>query len=410
MTRVGGDITAPAAAKITATYADGATSDIPFVWVSSPIAAGFYTYDIPTAHWNKQNRLLALTLYAKNGTQLGRQTFPYEAHPSRTVRIPLPTHIGTPKQRVLPTAPNVPPSAPTEQGSADGFKVVVGHNGSVQFTQISQTPILEELVGRSAGFSCFRLTNEFGIFTVRGLGQGGRFAPKVGFELNGVGRPVDGCEVEASIGRVWPDRLHNRAAVEIPLTAAGRSYFADRQAARDLALFVRSRRMHELRKEPANRAKADILRVYGKRLAGSPITITATGRRAHRHGTEHHRPNVLGHDPQWSDRSTESEAVRVRVLRPRRADYRLLRGAAGGRERPQLDHSQAAKPSATIARNSRIHSTGADVFASRTCRLAAGWYDGGRWWRGKVRLCCSGRDELTPWAARSGAAAPQRSV
>jgi hypothetical protein len=172
----------------------------------------------------------------------------------------------------------VPPLAPTSQGSADGFKVVVGHNGSVQFTQIGQTPILKELVGRSAGFSCFRLTKEFGIFTVRGLGQGGRFAPKVGFELNGVGRPVDGCQVEASIGRTWPDRLHNRAAVEIPLTAAGRSYFADRQAARDLALFVRSRRMHGIRKEPTDQAKVDILRVYGKQLAKRPITITATDR------------------------------------------------------------------------------------------------------------------------------------
>ena len=278
MTRVGGDITAPAAAKITASYADGATTDIPFVWVSSPIAAGFYTYDIPTAHWNKQHRLVALTLYTKSGTQLGRQTFPYAAHPSRPVRIPLPKHIGTPTQRVLPGAPDVPPSAPTEQGSADGFKVVVGHNGAVQFTQIGETPILKELVGRSAGFSCFRLTKEFGIFTVRGLGQGGRFAPKVGFELNGVGQPVDGCEVEASIGRVWPDRLHNRAAVEIPLTAAGRSYFANRRAARDLALFVRSRRMHEIRKEPANQAKADVLRAYGGELAKSPITITATDR------------------------------------------------------------------------------------------------------------------------------------
>ena len=273
MTRVGGDITAPTAAKITATYADGTTGDIPFVWVSSPIAAGFYSYDIPTAHWNKQHRLLALTLYAKNGKKLGQQTFPYEAKP-RPVRVPVPTHSGTPKQRVLPTAPDVPPSTPTQEGSADGFKVVVGHNGAVQFAQIGETPILKELVGQSAGFSCFRLTKEFGIFTVRGLGQGGRFAAKVGFELNGVGMPVDGCEVQASIGRTWPDRLHNRAAAEIPLTTAGRAYFADRQAARDLALFVRSRRMHELRREPATRAKADIVRVYGEQLAQSPIRIT----------------------------------------------------------------------------------------------------------------------------------------
>jgi hypothetical protein len=271
--RVGGDINAPAAAKITAIYADGTSIDIPFVWVSSPIAAGFFSYDIPTEHWNKQHRLLALALSAQNGKELARQTFPYDAHP-RAVRIPLPPHIGTPKQRVLPTAPSVAPSAPTQEGSADGFRVVVGHNGAVQFTQAAKTPILDELAGQSVGFNCFRLTKEFGIFTVRGFGEEGRLAQRVGFDLNGVGRPVDGCEVQASIGHVWPDRLHDRAAAEIPLTAAGRSYFADRQAARDLALFVRSRRMHQLRKEPASKARSNIVRVYGKPLAQSPIVIT----------------------------------------------------------------------------------------------------------------------------------------
>jgi hypothetical protein len=272
VTRVGGDLTAPAAAKITARYADGTTADIPFVWVSAPIAAGFFSYDIPSAHWNKAHRLLSLTLYAKDGRQLGQQTFPYVAHPA-PVRIP-PPHIVTPTTRILPVAPPIAPSAPTQTGTADGFKVIVGHNGAVQFTQTSETPILKELVGRSAGFSCFRLTTEFGIFTTRGLGEGGRFAPKVGFTLNGVGTPVDGCEVQASIGRTWPDRLHNRAAVEIPLTAKGRAFFTDRATARDLALFVRSRRMHKLRKEPAAQAKTDIQSAYGKQLANSPITIT----------------------------------------------------------------------------------------------------------------------------------------
>ena len=272
VTRVGGDLTAPAAAKITARYADGTTADIPFVWVSSPIAAGFFSYDIPTAHWNKTHRLVSLTLFAKDGRRLGHGTFPYVAHPA-PVRIP-PPRIVTPKTRPLPTAPPIAPSAPVQTGNADGFMVVVGHNGAVQFTQTGQTPILNELVGKSAGFSCFRLTTEFGIFTTRGLGQGGQFAPKVGFTLNGVGTPVDGCEVQASIGRTWPDRLHNRAAVEIPLTAKGRAFFTDRAAARDLALFVRSRRMHKLRQEPAAQAKADIESAYGKQLAHSPITIT----------------------------------------------------------------------------------------------------------------------------------------
>jgi hypothetical protein len=286
-TRVGGDITAFAAAKLTARYADGATADIPFVWVSAPISAGFFTYDIPTAHWNKARRLVALTLYDKDGKRLGQQTFPYFARPA-AARVP-PPHIVTPKMRPLPTAPPVAPSARTQTGSADGFNVVVGHNGSVQFTQTGETPILKELVGKSAGFSCFRLTSEFGIFTARGLGEGGQFASKVGFTLSGVGSPVDGCEVQASIGRSWPDRLHNHAAVEIPLTAKGRVFFTDRATARDLALFIRSRRMHTLRKEPAARAKTDIQNAYRKQLAHSPITISvldsATLRFAERSGT-----------------------------------------------------------------------------------------------------------------------------
>jgi hypothetical protein len=269
VTRVGGDITAPAAARITARYADGSSAEIPFVWVSAPIAAGFYSYDVPTAHWNKPHRLLSLTLYAANGKKLGQQTFPYQ----RVRPVPLP-RLGTPATRVLPTAPPVMPSTPTQSGAADGFQVTVGHNGAVQFTQTGQTPILAELKGKSVGYSCFRLTTEFGIFTVRGLGEGAKLAPKVGFMLNGVGRPVDGCELQSSIGHLWPDRLHNHAAVEIALTAKGRAFFADRAAARDLALFVRTKRVQELRKQPAATAKADILHRYGAQLSNSPIAIS----------------------------------------------------------------------------------------------------------------------------------------
>ena len=277
VTHVGGDLTAPAAARITALYADGTSADVPFVWVSAPIAAGFYSYDVPTAHWNKAHRLVSLTLSATNGKQLGREVFPYMTRPRHPGASHPTIHIGTPRQRILPTAPPQPPSAPSQQGSADGFHVVVGHNGAVQFTQIGQTAILRELVGHSVGFDCSRITREFGILTERGLGQEGRLASKVGFDLFGVGTPVDFCEVQASIGRTWPDRLHNRAAVEIPLTATGRRYLADRQTARDLALFVRSRRMQQLRKEPAAQARRNILQTYSRDLAHSPIEVAVAG-------------------------------------------------------------------------------------------------------------------------------------
>jgi hypothetical protein len=275
VTRVGGDVTAPAAARITARYADGTTTDIPFVWVSKPIAAGFFTYDVPTAHWSKARRLLSLSLFARDGRRIGRQSFLLRPRP-RVVRLP-PGRVTGPRERRLPTQPPVAPTPPLQTGSADGFSVVAGRNGSVQFTQTGTTPILRRLAaGLSAGFGCFRLTKEFGIFTVRGLSDGGRFASRVGFRLNGVGTPLDGCEVQASIGRTWPDSLGNHAAVEIPFTAAGRRFFADRAAARDVALFVRSRRLHRLRAEPPARALADIRHVYGRRLARSPIRISAT--------------------------------------------------------------------------------------------------------------------------------------
>lgn len=300
VTRVGGDLTAPAAAKITASYADGTTADIPFVWVSAPIAAGFFSYDIPTARWNQQHRLLALTLYDKNGKQLGRQTFPYSLHPTLPRVIP-PSKVHKVSPSALPAAPTVAPSTPVQQASADGFNVLVGHNGAVQFTQIGQTPTLSELHGQNVGYGCFRLTREFGIFTVRGNSYYGQLAAKVGFMASGVGTPVDGCQVEASIGHLWPDRLHNHDAVEIPFTAAGRAFFADRAAARDLALFVRSRRMHALRAEPAQQAKADILRAYGKKLTSSPIRISVT------------TPNTLV----FSERSTTGKTFTVTVRRGR---------------------------------------------------------------------------------------------
>jgi hypothetical protein len=298
VTRVGGDITAPTAYTITASYADGTTHDVPFVWVSKPIAAGFFTYDIPASHWNRVHRLVALTLSTKGGRRLGRVTFRSPARP-RLSTILSPSQLRRFPPRRLPVSPGVPPTAPTQSGAADGYRVVVGHNGSVQFTQVATTPILRELAGRSVGFGCFRLATEFGIFTVRGLSVQGRLAPRVGLRLSGVGSPVDGCEIQSSIGRSWPDRLHDRAAVEIPLTAAGRRYFADRAAARDLGLFVRSARVHRLRREPAVAARRDIVRAYGTQLANSPLRITVVD------------PSTL----RFSERSTTGRVFAVTVRR-----------------------------------------------------------------------------------------------
>ncbi|HEX3805708.1 MAG TPA: hypothetical protein VHV52_02905 [Gaiellaceae bacterium] len=270
VSRIAGDVTAIGAASITVHYADGATSAVPFIWVSKPIDAGFYSFDIPQSHQTVATRVRSVTVEARDGRQLGIQQFTYE---HRTPPPTNPKNTSTPKQRDLAVTPPVAPSQPVVEATRDGFQVVVGHNGAVQFTQVGESPALRRLVGRSASFGCFRLTTEFGIFTARGLGTEGRFASKVGFLLSGVGRRVDGCEIDGSAGHLWPDVDGNHSAVEVPLTPAGRAFFANRAAARDLALFVRTRRVQRIRREEPAAAIKDLRAAYGKELAQSAIRM-----------------------------------------------------------------------------------------------------------------------------------------
>jgi hypothetical protein len=274
VTRITGDIETPKAAVVTVHYADGTSSDVPFIWVSQPIAAGFFSLDIPTSHWNTKQRVVSVTLQAADGSRLGIQTFPAEhrrprPHPPGNH----PSRLSGPVGRILPPTPPTAPSAPLQNGTADGFAVIAGHNGEVQFTELNNTPALQRLAGHSVSYSCFRLTREFGIFTVRGLGNEARFAPKVGIDVNGVGTPFDGCDIEGSAGHLWPDTEGSHSVVEIAFTAAGRAFFANRAAARDLALFVRSRRVHQIRKEPPDQALRDLHTAYGTQLADSKIHI-----------------------------------------------------------------------------------------------------------------------------------------
>jgi hypothetical protein len=59
--------------------------------------------------------------------------------------------------------------------------------------------------------------------------------------------PYDGCEIGGFYGHKWNDGWGTRDAVEIWLTPSGRHFFNDRAAARDLAYFVRSERVHKIR-------------------------------------------------------------------------------------------------------------------------------------------------------------------
>ena len=58
--------------RLVLSYADGTSEDVPFVWVTEPIEAGFFVLDIPEAHQTSANRPTGLTLYDSSGEMLAK--------------------------------------------------------------------------------------------------------------------------------------------------------------------------------------------------------------------------------------------------------------------------------------------------------------------------------------------------
>jgi hypothetical protein len=82
--------------------------------------------------------------------------------------------------------------------------------------------------------------------------------------------PFDACTATGLYGRRWNDARGMHDALEIPLTALGRRFFAERAAARDLSLFMRTPQIRELRKAMIRKAgipgAAEIVRRFPSRV------------------------------------------------------------------------------------------------------------------------------------------------
>ncbi|HEY4349551.1 MAG TPA: hypothetical protein VGM80_18380 [Gaiellaceae bacterium] len=262
----GGTVSSPAVARLELDYTDGTHIGVPFIWVSKPIETGFFGFRIAAGETPK-----ALVAYSRDGTVIGRS-----APAPIGARLTLPSHSSAPRTpRRLAPGLKFHPKAPLQKSSAAGISVIAGANGAVTFTATDVPPSVARMLRRSVTYSCFRLTREFGIFTVRGYGTEGAFARSVGFRLFGVGTPLDGCELTSERGHRWPDTFGSHAPVELAFTAKGRAYFADRAAARDLALFVRAGRMQDIRKEQGRRLLRDAHAAYPQ-LATSRIELKLT--------------------------------------------------------------------------------------------------------------------------------------
>lgn len=72
---IGGNLRAGSSDSLEVEFEDGETAPIPFVWVSTPIDAGFFLYELPRERWAEGERPVALALYEADGTLLSRVTF-----------------------------------------------------------------------------------------------------------------------------------------------------------------------------------------------------------------------------------------------------------------------------------------------------------------------------------------------
>ena len=268
---VSGTITGDTAARLELVYRDGKRTSIPFVYVSRPIDAGFFDLWIPESRQAGSGRPKEVVLYDRSGKVMARAAAPSERRPLR------PFHNVPRRPRPLPTRA-VPPTRPLQTASANGVSVTAGANGSLVFRIGNLDPERRAVLGRVASYTCFKITHEFGIFDAQGAGTEGRVQSVVALHQLGAKTPFDGCQIGGEGGHLWPDHFESHTPVEIPLTAAGRRFFADRAAARDLALFVRTRRVQRLRKESPAQALRDLRAAYPQ-LAHSRIRIapTATG-------------------------------------------------------------------------------------------------------------------------------------
>ena len=254
--------------RVSIEFRDGHAVDVPFLVVSPPIDAGFFAYDVPADRQSEERGPKAVVARDSAGEVVHRFVLPVPPTRPAVRRQPGPA---TPRGP-LPTEPRVPPSAPRQEATGDGVTVVAGRNGVVVFdTSGMDASRAGLLVDRDVGWGCFRVVTRGRTLRIRGYAVTGRFAGRATARYFGVGTPFDGCELQGTYGHRWPDRLDSHSAAEIAFTAAGGRYFANRAAARDLALFVRSRRVQEIRRLEGDALVAELENAYG----GSIVRLEA---------------------------------------------------------------------------------------------------------------------------------------
>jgi hypothetical protein len=226
--QVYGEVFADRAETVTLEYADGTTQQLPFIWVSRPIDVGFFAVDLAPEHQTGAARVAAVAVRDGHGRLLARRRIV-----EHRVRPPV-RHAPPPRSYRPPPLPA--PAPPLQRASASGVDVIVGRNGIAEFHVTGSTL-------HGASWACFKFVRYHRVEPFE-LGYAAQAVHGDRIQLGGLRGPVDGCEVQAPRGHTWPDPLGYHAAAEIAFTDHARRWFADRAAARKLALYLRWSRHH----------------------------------------------------------------------------------------------------------------------------------------------------------------------
>jgi hypothetical protein len=70
--RIDGSTTSESAASAEIHFADGDVATVPVVWVSAPIDAGFFSYEVPPSHWHGSRKPTLLVLRDDAGREIER--------------------------------------------------------------------------------------------------------------------------------------------------------------------------------------------------------------------------------------------------------------------------------------------------------------------------------------------------
>jgi hypothetical protein len=243
--------------------------------LKTPVRGNAYSFaSIPDRPWK------AIAAYDRSAKEVYREPLQGVGGPAPRLTSP------PPKSSVWsPGPPRRPEGTPLEHATTADAVADVYRNGVVElrFTSTS-SQAYRRLVRSSrassntAGVDCLKVAFGGGHWKSLGGGANAHAGRTMGARLGNGGGPMGGmpsppfdvCEISGTYGRYWNDEEGTHELVEVPFTAIARRFLAERATARDLAYFVRTKKLHRIRLaihrgEPGPSAD-ELARMFGSRV------------------------------------------------------------------------------------------------------------------------------------------------